>query len=127
MTGGPRSPGARRPWRSSPAVRLTYLALLAFCLLGTLPLELVLHVGVYRRWRRLALTIGCVVVPFVVWDLWAISRHQWAYDPQQVLGWMLPGDLPIEELLFFLVVPVCAVLTWEAVRVRRPAWFAGDP
>ena len=107
-------------------MRATYLLLLAVCLLGTLPLELVLHVGVYRRWRRLCLTISCVVVPFLVWDLWAIGHHQWAYDRRQIAGWILPGRLPIEELLFFVVVPICAVLTYEAVRVRRPEWSFGD-
>jgi hypothetical protein len=30
--------------------------------------------------------------------------------------------LPVEELLFFLVVPACAVLTYEAVLARRPGW-----
>ena len=33
--------------------QLTYLAVLAGCLLGTLPLELLLRVRVYARWRRL--------------------------------------------------------------------------
>ena len=107
-------------------MRATYLLLLAGCLLGTLPLELVLHVGVYRRWRRLLLSVACVLVPFVTWDVWAIAEHQWRYDPQQIVGWLLPGHLPIEELLFFLVVPLCAILTYEAVRVRRPSWSFGD-
>ena len=35
------------------------------------------------------------------------------------------GDLPLEELLFFLVVPVCAVLTLEAVRAVK-GWPVGD-
>jgi lycopene cyclase domain-containing protein len=107
-------------------VKATYLLVLAFCLIGTLPLELVLHVGVYRRWRRLLCVLGCVLVPFVAWDIWAISRHQWAYDPRQTIGWLLPGRLPVEELLFFLVIPICAILTYEAVRVRRPSWSFGD-
>ncbi|MDX6255712.1 MAG: hypothetical protein QOJ11_2046 [Frankiales bacterium] len=107
-------------------MRATYLLLLAGCLLGTSPLELVLHVGVYRRWRRLGLALLCVLVPFVCWDLWAIADHQWAYDPGQIAGWLLPGHLPVEELLFFVVVPVCAILTYEAVRVRRPSWSFGD-
>ena len=28
--------------------------------------------------------------------------------------------------LFFLVIPTCAILTLEAVRVRRPQWRIGD-
>jgi lycopene cyclase domain-containing protein len=106
-------------------VKATYLLLLAGCLVGTLPLELLLHVGVYRRWRRLLLTVLPVVAVFVVWDLYAISRHQWTFDPRQTLGVLLPGGLPVEELAFFVVVPIAAVLTLEAVRVVR-RWPVGD-
>jgi hypothetical protein len=34
--------------------------------------------------------------------------------------------LPLEELLFFVVIPTCAILTLEAVRRRRPQWTIGD-
>jgi lycopene cyclase domain-containing protein len=104
---------------------LSYLGMLAFCLLGTAPLELVLHVGVYRQWRRLVLTVLPVVVVFVTWDLWAISRGQWSFDRGQILGVVLPGGLPIEEVAFFVVVPLAAVLTLEAVRIVRD-WPVGD-
>ena len=36
------------------------------------------------------------------------------------------GRLPLEELLFFLVVPVCGILTFEAVRRLRPGWARGS-
>ena len=96
-----------------------YVAMLAFCLVGTLPLELVLKVGVYRQVRRLTLTIAPVLVVFIAWDLYAISRGHWQFDPAQTLGLMLPGGLPVDELLFFLVIPLAAVLTLEAERVVR--------
>lgn len=104
---------------------LAYFGILAACLLGTLPLELWLGTGVYRRWRRLALTLAPVLVVFLAWDVWAVSRRHWAYDPAQTLGVTLPGRLPVEELLFFLVVPTCAVLSLEAVR-RVRGWSVGD-
>jgi len=94
----------------------TYLAVLAGCLVGALWLEPVLRVGVLRRWRRLLLTLVPVVVVFGIWDVAAIAAHHWRYDPAQTVGVLLPGRLPLEELLFFLVVPVCAVLGYEAVR-----------
>lgn len=95
---------------------LTYLAVLAGCLAVAVWLEPVLRVGVLRRWRRLLLTLVPVVLVFGAWDLAGIAAHQWSYDPGQTVGVVLPGRLPLEELLFFVVVPVCAVLGYEAVR-----------
>jgi lycopene cyclase domain-containing protein len=105
--------------------QLAYLGMLAFCLLGTLPLELWLGVRVYRQWRRLALTLLPVAVVFFGWDLYAVAAGHWEFDPAQTLGVVLPGGVPVEELLFFLVVPTCAVLSFEAVR-RVKGWPAGD-
>jgi lycopene cyclase domain-containing protein len=97
---------------------VTYLLVLAACLLGTLPLELVLHVGVYRQWRRLLLTLLPVAAVFVTWDVLAVGAHHWAFDPGQVLPPRVLG-LPLEELGFFVVVPLCSVLGFEAVRRAR--------
>lgn len=104
--------------------QLAYLLVLACCLIGTAPLEVVLKTRVYARWRRLLLTLLPVVAVFVVWDVLAIRAGHWDYDPEQVTGVAL-GALPLEELLFFVVVPVCAILTLEAVRAVR-GWPVGD-
>jgi lycopene cyclase domain-containing protein len=95
---------------------LTYLIVLAACLAGALWLEPVRRVGVLRRWRRLLLTLLPVGLVFVAWDVAAIAAGHWFYDPAQLVGITLPGRLPLEELLFFLVIPVCAILAFEAVR-----------
>jgi lycopene cyclase domain-containing protein len=105
---------------------LVYLAVLAVCLLATAPLELLLRTRVYRRWRRLLLTLLPVVVIYSTWDVWAVSKKQWSYDRGRIVGVLLPGNVPLEELLFFIVIPICAVLTLEAVRCVRPSWIIGD-
>jgi lycopene cyclase domain-containing protein len=105
---------------------LLYLALLLGCLIGTAPLEIWLGVRVYRQWRRLILSVAPTVVVFGAWDLYAINRGQWRYVDHWLVGVRLPGSLPLEELLFFLVIPTCAILTLEAVRRRRPDWMIGD-
>lgn len=104
---------------------LAYLAVLAFCVLGTLPLELWLGVRVYHRPRRLLLTLLPVVAVFVAWDLYAVASGHWDFDGEQTLGLLLPGGVPVEELLFFVVVPTCAVLAFEAVR-RIKGWPVDD-
>jgi lycopene cyclase domain-containing protein len=105
---------------------LAYLAILASCLLATLPLELVLRTRVYARWRRLCLALAPAVVVFSLWDAYAIGRGHWTYDHRYLTGIDLPGRLPLDEVLFFAVTPTCAILTLEAVRRRRPTWRIGD-
>lgn len=92
-----------------------YLLLMAACLAITLPLEFVLRARVYRRWRRLLPALLPVVVVFYLWDAWAISRGHWDFSPVHTTGILLPGAMPLEELVFFLVIPVCGLLTYEAV------------
>lgn len=96
--------------------RLRYLGVLAACLLAALWLEPVLRVGVLRRARRLLLTVLPVLVVFGAWDAAAIAAGHWDYDPAQILGVTLPGRLPLEEVLFFLVVPLCVIEAFEAAR-----------
>jgi lycopene cyclase domain-containing protein len=102
---------------------MRYLAVLAGCVVVTLPLEVILRARVYARWRRLLLTLLPVLVVFVTWDVLAIHAHEWSY--RHLTGFRI-GNLPIEELLFFVVIPICSLLTFEAVRRLRPSWRAGD-
>jgi lycopene cyclase domain-containing protein len=102
---------------------LAYLFVLAGCLVAALWLEPVLRVNVFRRRRRLLLTLLPVVAVFALWDAAAIAAGHWRFDPAQTTGILLPGGLPLDEVLFFVVVPVCAILGFEAVRavLRLPA------
>lgn len=101
--------------------QFTYLTILLACVLGTLPLEFALQARVYRRWVRTAAAVLPVAAVFVLWDYLAVRAGWWWFDPDRVTGIYL-GVLPLEELLFFLVIPICAVLTLEAVRHLRPGW-----
>ena len=106
--------------------RFQYLLLMVACLLVTAPLELVFGARVWRSPRRLA---RALVVPFAVfaaWDALAVARGHWAWNPRYVTGARL-WRLPVEELVFFLVIPVCALLTYDAFSrhfrgERAPIW-----
>ena len=103
--------------------RWQYLALMGACLLLTLPLEFVLRARVYRRPLRLLLALLPTIVVFVIWDIVGILRDHWSYSPKFTTGIML-GVMPLEELVFFIVIPICGLLTYEAVghvlrRVRK--------
>lgn len=96
------------------ADRWQYLVILAACLVITAPLEF-LGTGVYRQPRRAARAILPVALVFIVWDVLAIANHVWTYNPRYITG-IDVGPLPLEELLFFLVIPICGLLTYSAVE-----------
>src|ERR671928_211057 len=97
---------------------LTYLALLAGCLVVTAPLELLLRVRVYARWRRLLLAVAPEFVVFVAWVLYAIVHGHWHYSGARTLGLRLPGGIPVEELLFGFALVTLPLASWAAVNRR---------
>jgi lycopene cyclase domain-containing protein len=97
---------------------------MAACIVITLPLEFVLGARVYRRVGSLLVALVGVVLVFSVWDVIGIVRGHWSYNPRFVTGIRLPFAMPLEELVFFVVIPICGLLTYEAVgqvmaRVHR--------
>jgi lycopene cyclase domain-containing protein len=97
--------------------RYQYLAVMAGCLVITLPLELVVGARVYRDPRRLLRALVPVVAVFYLWDALAIGRDHWTFNLRYVTGWTLLFGVPFEEVVFFVVVPICALLTYEAVSI----------
>lgn len=98
-----------------------YLTLMACCLVVTAPLER-LGARVYRQPARLARAVLPVAAVFLAWDAIAVAAGVWSYNPRYVTGVRLPLRIPIEELLFFLVVPVCAILTYGCVQAMLLRW-----
>lgn len=91
-----------------------YLIVLAACLAITLPLE-IFGDGVYRRFGRAMRAVLPVAAVFLIWDELAIAAHVWTYNRAYIIGVDIPFRLPIEEVLFFVVIPVCGLLTYNAV------------
>ena len=92
-----------------------YLLLMAACIAITLPLEFVLGARVYRQPRRTLLALLPLLLIFSVWDAVAIARGHWDYSPAHTSGWLFLAAVPLEEVVFFVVIPLCGLLTFEAV------------
>lgn len=96
--------------------RYQYLLVLGGCVLITLPLEFAFSARVYRRPARLLRAVVPAALLFTAWDEAAVANGDWSFSHRFLTGWDLPAHLPLEELLFFLVIPVCALLTFESVQ-----------
>ena len=102
------------------------MAMLAFTVAGSFWLEIALKVRVLRRIRRAMTAIAPVAFCFLIWDAYAISQGHWYFDRSQILGIIGPFDIPLEEFLFFIFVPIAAIMTIEAVRTVKKHWKVGD-
>jgi len=63
-----------------------------------------------------------VALLFIAWDKYAIASGHWYFDKAQILGIFGPFGIPLEEYLFFIVVPIAALMTIEAVRTVKKHW-----
>src|ERR1700742_3295971 len=103
-----------------------YLILMAACLVATLPLE-ALGARVYRQPARLGRAVLPGALIFLGLGALALAGHVWGHHPRYVTGVALPFRIPVEELVFFLAIPVCGILTYEGVqavtrRLRTRPW-----
>jgi lycopene cyclase domain-containing protein len=69
----------------------------------------------YRRPAALVSSIALIVLVFGAWDVFATWRGHWSFDPRGVWDFRVI-NLPVEEVLFFVVIPFCCIFTWEVVK-----------
>ena len=106
--------------------RFSYVGVLLFVVFGSIWLEVFLRTRVLARWRRMLLTMIVPVLVFIAWDAYAIASGHWTFDFDRILGFEVVAGVPIDEVLFFIVIPFASILTLEAVRSVKPHWLAGD-
>ena len=91
---------------------LYVLICVAICAFGV---NLAFRLKISKSWRTFLKVDICVLVIYVAWDIWAVHKKNWRFDPSQILGLKVFGGLPIEEILFFIIVPLMTVLTYLAL------------
>ena len=93
----------------------TYLLLDLASLAGPLALSFDKRVAFYKRWPALLPPMLLTALGFVVWDAWFTARGVWSFNDAYLLGLRL-FDLPLEEWLFFIVVPYACVFVYACLE-----------
>jgi lycopene cyclase domain-containing protein len=94
---------------------LHYLGVLVFIALCASFVALVFKIRVPHFWRIFLLTDGCILGLYLIWDYWAIIKRNWYFDSHQISNITIIPKVPLEEILFFIVVPLTTVLTYKAL------------
>ena len=91
-----------------------YLGVLLFAISYPLAQSFEHRIRYATQWKYLFPGMGLTAAFFIVWDIWFTQLGVWEFNPTYVLGffWM---DLPLEEWLFFLIVPFSSVFIYEVL------------
>lgn len=92
----------------------TYLALDLFCIIGPLLLSFDKRVAFVRLWKPWFLATLPISVLYLIWDVIFTKNGIWSFNSDYLIGleW---SQLPLEEWMFFLVVPYASVFIYECL------------
>ena len=96
-------------------MKIEYFIVLAFCLAAPLVLSFSKELDFHKYPLRLLLAVVLPLALFIPWDIIATARGHWSFNPEYIVGVKFYG-LPLEEILFFIVIPFCGIFTWESVK-----------
>ncbi|MBK6634314.1 MAG: lycopene cyclase domain-containing protein [Chitinophagaceae bacterium] len=97
----------------------TYFLILAASLAGPLALSFDKKVAFYKNWKYLFPSMFIPALLYIFWDIYFTSEGVWRFNEEYITGIKL-NNLPIEEVLFFFIVPYCCVFIYACVRSYFP-------
>ncbi|MFZ4769429.1 MAG: lycopene cyclase domain-containing protein [Ferruginibacter sp.] len=98
----------------------TYFIILAASLAGPLALSFDKKVAFFKKWKFLFPAMILPALFYIVWDSLFTSLGVWSFNPNYVTGIHIL-NLPLEEVLFFFVVPYCCMFIYECIVCYFPS------
>lgn len=93
-------------------IELNYIILDIFIILFPLIFTFFWKFKYYNFFKPLAASILIVGISYIIWDILVTSRGDWWFNEEFLIGIEILG-LPIEEILFFIVVPFACIFIYE--------------
>jgi lycopene cyclase domain-containing protein len=69
----------------------------------------------YKQWKYFWMANGISTGLFVAWDMLFTHLGVWGFNPDYLIGVYI-GNLPLEEVLFFICIPYACVFTYFALN-----------
>jgi len=92
-----------------------YLIIIIFVFIFPFLLSFDKKVYFYKRWKFLFPSILLSMMVFIPWDIIFTDTGIWGFNPMYLSG-LYFINLPIEEVLFFVVVPYACVFIYDVLK-----------
>jgi len=107
----------------------TYLIILIASIAAPISLSFDRKVQYYKNFKYTFPSILVTAIFFWIWDIRFTVNQVWSFNPEYVIGKNISG-MPIEEWLFFIVIPYCCIFIYEVLKVylsnhQYPGFFKG--
>ena len=96
---------------------MEYFLILVALLLVAVFLQRKLKFRIYHSINEMVVMVGTVFLIGVVWDYFATYRNHWVFPGSGLLGLRIYG-LPIEEFMFFLIIPYFTLVLYKTFSVK---------
>jgi len=93
----------------------TYFLILGLSLIYPLAQTFEWRLKMYKRLKHIFPGILFSATLFIIWDVFFTEARIWGFNHSYTKDWYVLG-LPLEEWLFFLVIPYCVFFTYEVLR-----------
>lgn len=93
-----------------------------YVLLGSILVPLlftILRLDFIKYWRIFFISTTIIAIVFLIWDALFVNAGVWGFAKQYCVGIYL-FEMPLEELLFFFVIPFCSIFTHYALFYAYP-------
>lgn len=92
---------------------------MAVSLAGPFALSFDKKVAFYSKWKFLFPAMLLPATFYIIWDIYFTHKEVWSFNENYISGIKIV-NLPVEEVLFFFVVPYCCLFIYECVRCYFP-------
>ena len=69
----------------------------------------------HTKWKRVFVAALVMMLLFIPWDIWFTKQAVWSFNKDYTVG-LSVFSLPIEEWLFFIIVPFSCVFIYEVLN-----------
>lgn len=96
-------------------MKYLYLLIDLLAIAGPIALSFDKRVAFYKQWKYVLTASLIIAIPFLLQDAIFTTQGFWGFNPEYLTGIYI-GNLPLEEILFFFVVPFSCYFIYACIK-----------